>query len=297
MNFKGWKALISERFPQTSYGPLIVVFALANASFGARPSDLAPTSLVWALLLSLSMFLRLRLFDELKVFALDRVINPTRPLARGALSNDEVKVGIFFLIVCEALLFIFIAPQNLHFWLAALAYSLLMYNEFFLSKFLAPLLTTYAVSHTFVSTLMGAAIWSLLRSENMSFNPQMLPFFLGNWFLFNLFEFARKSFSPSEERDNVASYTKVFGIKGAALLSFSQVGLFGYFAIHQSRVMAPSAFLPFLYFLISAYFLISVLFGFLPTERNARLFRNLTGVFLLCFYLWILAQQQWGVAT
>lgn len=175
-------------------------------------------------LVSLFFFFRMRLFDEIKDYDIDLVINPTRPLARGLLSVALVRKTIIFLIALEVLLaFSFGLVPGL-IYTGAVFYSLLMFKEFFIGDYLRPHLTTYAVTHTIVVALLGYAVMSLSLAQTAHKIPAAAPWFLlSHWFIFNLFEFARKTFGPDEERSDVPSYSKIFTLRGAYLLSLSQV--------------------------------------------------------------------------
>jgi 4-hydroxybenzoate polyprenyltransferase len=106
----------------------------------------------------------------------------------------------------------------------AVAYSVLMYREFFIGRWLRPHLTLYAVVHTLVASLLGWSIAVTIAPQApWTLAPPVLAFGLVNWMLFNVFEFARKTFAPVEERDRVDSYSKVFGPAGAGWLTVSQI--------------------------------------------------------------------------
>ncbi len=80
--------------------------------------------------------------------------------------------------------------------------------------------------HTYVSVLLGFSLslhW--LGRSGLSLPLQNFLFLFVNWGFFNLFEFARKTFSSQEERPNVESYSKVFSLPGAVVLSWTQVVL------------------------------------------------------------------------
>ena len=68
------------------------------------------------------------------------------------------------------------------------------------------------------------ALYGLSHSieVHMAFYPSFYLTGLMYWCIFNLFEFARKTFAPSEERQGVESYSSLFGIAGAVILSISQ---------------------------------------------------------------------------
>jgi 4-hydroxybenzoate polyprenyltransferase len=280
-----WLILIKERFSPASYIPMILAFTAANGLYLAKAAHYNFESIrfAFALILMLSFFFRMRCFDEIKDYEVDLKINPTRPLARGVLTIAQVKKGLFFMILFELLLSAYLGfwPFVIH--ALAILYSLLMYEEFFIGDLLRPHLTIYAVSHTFVSVLLGISAATAITNFNLQkITFSDISFFLMNWAFFNLFEFARKTFAPTEERANVPSYSNIFKPFGAWLLSWSQV-IVGILLVALS-IKDSSHF----YWLLTAavvYTLISLGYVFKPQEKMAKIFRNITGSYLLLHYI------------
>lgn len=228
-----WFVFIKERFKPLEYLPLIVLFVGANILFAGKYFTLGiePLALAKIGIMTLCFFFRMRLFDEIKDYEIDLVINPHRPLARGLLTVDKVKKGILALIAFELALGFSFGMVPALVYVFAIFYSLMMYEEFFIGDLIRPHLTTYAIAHTIVVAMLGFAIMSLASIETIfSFDRNVFYFLISHWFVFNLFEFARKTFDKDEERENVPSYSKIFTLKGACLLSLSQI-LFAQVAI------------------------------------------------------------------
>jgi len=282
---RNWWILIKERFSPVSYVPMILLFTGANGLYMSKSlaMEFSWQRYALVLLLMLSFFFRMRCFDEIKDYEVDLKINPTRPLARGVLSVPQVKKGLIVMILFEMILSatMGIWPFVVH--TIAIFYSLLMYEEFFIGDLLRPYLTTYAVSHTFVSVLLGAS--SAVAMTNLSpdkiTNTQIL-FFLMNWAFFNLFEFARKTFALSEERPKVASYSNIFTPRGAWFLSWSQV-VAGVVLVHYSLIDQQR--FSWIFAGAVVYTLISLVYAVRPKAETARIFRNLTGIYLLAHYI------------
>ncbi len=278
---KGLKAIIIERFHPAQYLPMILLFTLAN-TFYFQFSGLSTVNnnlLVLTGLIMLSAFFRLRLFDEIKDYETDLKVNPTRPLARGAISIAETRTIIFLFILFEIILCSFLGLAAVLIHAFTILYSLLMFEEFFIGKFLRPHLTTYAVTHTFISTLLGVSAACLATGLQITSLPSnVLLFFLMNWCYFNLFEFARKTFSQDEERPNVDSYSSLFKPFGAGLLSLSQVilglALLTYLLADSQLLIIAGL----MYSVFCFFYMIK------PTAGSAKLFRNITGVYLLAHY-------------
>ncbi|MBV2169243.1 MAG: UbiA family prenyltransferase [Bdellovibrio sp.] len=260
---------------------MIFLFTWANGLYlttsTGSPWNWPRFAIVFVLLLS--FFFRMRLFDEIKDYEVDLKVNPTRPLARGILSVSQVKKALFILILFELVVAgsLGLNPFLIH--ALAIGYSLLMYEEFFIGDWLRPHLTTYAVTHTFVSTLLGLSSAVAMTGMELTKLPSSaLLFFLMNWAFFNLFEFARKTFAPSEERNHVPSYSNIFGCTGALLLSLSQ-------ALAGVLLIYPYDSNHLLFAAMALYMIASLSYALLRTEKAARFFRGLSGVYLLLHYI------------
>lgn len=280
-----WLIFIKERFSPAAYLPMILVFTASHGAYLKHTQSWSFSLSLWGYVtvFIFSFFLRMRLFDEIKDYEVDLKINPTRPLARGLLRISEVKRALLFLIVLELVMTWNLGPVPFFLHAAAIGYSLMMYEEFFIGDFLRPHLTTYAVTHTFVCSLLGISTLSSLGSLNFSnYQKPLLAFVLMNWFYFNLFEFARKTWAASEERESVQSYSKIFGLWGSLVLCLSQVAI-GLLLLTQSE-LAPATFDKVLIAAI-VYGLLSLIFPLRATPRTASFFRGLTGVYLLTHYL------------
>ena len=220
-----WWQFTKERFEPRSHAVMIAFFVIIHAVaagqiLGAR---ITGPRFVLAIVLAVLFFFKLRLYDEIKDYETDLEFNPGRPLARGLLSLGHVRIAIKVVIASEILVLIALGPVALLSGVLAIAYSLLMYREFFIGQWLRPRLTSYAVSHTIVCSFLSAALLAALsESSPVAWEWSAWAFILANWFLFNIFEFGRKTFATVEERDRVSSYSKIFGAAGAVVLVMVQ---------------------------------------------------------------------------
>ena len=296
--FRKWAIFARERFPLGSHLVMVAAFTVGNLKLAQHfsPAEslvsfkepLFQADFFLLALLALLFFFRLRLFDEIKDYEVDLKVNPTRPLARGLISVKEAKNAVGCVLALELVTcFLLNGIFGIFFHLPAIAYSFLMYREFFIGNFLRPRLTTYAVLHTYVSVLLGFSLslhW--LGHSGLSLPLQNFLFLFVNWGFFNLFEFARKTFSPQEERPNVESYSKVFSLPGAVLLSWSQVVLplllLLYLGFFQNRplegnVLATIAFV--LTIATGIYFILK------RSTSSAKIFRLGVSLYLILGYL------------
>ena len=273
-----WLTFTKERFKPFEYLPLIFLFVGVNYLFSRALSglELSFPALIILAILGVSFFFRMRLFDEIKDYEVDLVINPTRPLARGLITVSQMKKAILFFILLEITLAMTLGWPTSLLYIAAIFYSLLMYEEFFIGDWLRPKLTTYAMSHTIVVTLLGFAL-ICANLGMMTFQSPAIPvFLLSHWFIFNLFEFARKTFDAAEERANVPSYSKIFSLKGAYLLSASQV-LLSLVLLFQLRQLFQVRWL----LVIATLYVLAILpMIFFPKKFPAKSFRTLSTVYM-----------------
>lgn len=280
---QNWWIFTKERFPLSSHIPMVGLFTLGNMAVTQHLTRTEGGYFNFHCMFALAFlfFFRLRCFDEIKDYEVDLKVNPTRPLARGILSIAQVKAMIGVLSVLELLLAFRAGRGPLIVHAVAMAYSFLMYKEFFIGKHLRPHLTSYAVTHTFVSMLLG---WSIAAQTTGFANETMLKSvaWIGpiNWALFNLFEFARKTFAPDEERPHVESYSSLFGTLGAVLLSLSQVLaallVLWLMPMDGFAIQAVCALIP----LLAGLYLVAR-----KSKGSAGLFRGVTGAYLLLFYI------------
>lgn len=285
---RAWLTLIKERFSPFTYLPMIILFVAGNGLYLARNENFPfqQERFILTLCIIASAFFRLRLFDEIKDYEVDVRINPTRPLARGVLSIKQVRSGIALCLLFELLLAWFLGPWAFWTHVIAIFFSLLMFEEFFIGDLLRPHLTTYAITHTFVSVLLGVSSAVLLTNANpMDFHLFHWLFFLSNWAFFNLFEFARKTYSHKEERPTVPSYSKIFGITGAWFLSISEalIGLLLIWTTLRNPLNVVRNY-ELLVAIFAIYFVFTLPYLVFSKEKQAQLFRGITGIYLLAHY-------------
>ena len=286
-----WWQFALERFEPVSHFTMIVVFLLvhillARSIFNLRISVLPIVCLFVA---TTAFYFKLRLYDEVKDYELDVVINKKRPLPRGLLNHQDMYLGMVICIAIEAVLFATQGVEGLLSIFITIGYSLLMFKEFFIKDIIRPHLTTYAMLHTIVTSFLSITIFSFLSTESFYqtlTNKDCIYFALANWMLFNIFEFGRKTFAPSEERPNVDTYSSLFGKWGATLLVLSQAIIAHFLVLNISFIR--NSFLEwshgFLFF-----FLILVSLQYINSDEveKAKRYRMMSSVYIIIFYVTI----------
>lgn len=284
-----WWIFTKERFAPTSHMAMIVVFLFAHLLVINAVKSVRAT--FWQDILLLigvtAFYFKLRLYDEVKDYELDVVINKHRPLPRGLLNHQDMYSGMITCIGIEIFTFSLMGFNALVGIFIAIAYSLLMYKEFFIKEKIRPHLTTYALLHTIVTSVLSFAIFSFLSQEsiiNLVQNKTLLSFAILNWLLFNIFEFGRKTFSTTEERDQVDTYSSLFGRTGAVLMVVSQALI-----AHLLTLNLAGTNKNVLIFMSSLLFIILILISIFYIIKNtiptAKIYRHFSSAYIILFYL------------
>lgn len=230
-----WTTFIQERFDPISHFVMIALFVYAHylVADASKYVKVAPHLIIYVGLGTAVFFMKLRLYDEIKDYDVDVAKNPNRPLPRGLLEHFDVKKAIELCIILEVIFFTSCGMPAFTAILLAVAYSLLMYKEFFIPKLIRPHLTTYATSHTVVTFFLSIAIFSALSKFELWKMDTDFYYFSGmSWLLFNIFELGRKIYQPCEEREGVDTYSSIWGKFGAVCLVIGQAIIASYLALH-----------------------------------------------------------------
>jgi 4-hydroxybenzoate polyprenyltransferase len=100
-----------------------------------------------------------------------------------------------------------------------------------------------------------------------------------NWSLFNLYEFARKTFAPAEERERVDSYSSLYGVLIAVSLTIMAAVtgiIFAFFILWNGLQLYLPGFL--VLFAAGNYLMIT------RSVHGARLFRYVAGGYIIYFF-------------
>jgi 4-hydroxybenzoate polyprenyltransferase len=217
-------AYVRERFPPVGNGLLIVSYYSSNQFLAnvlttpGEPVRYTMHSLLGALVI-LAAFFHLRVFDEHKDFEQDSRHYPERVLQRGLVTLHDLRRLAVIAIGLE------LALCALRGWPAlvalgiALGYSLLMLKEFFAGTWLRRRFLLYTGSHMMIMPLLALVIYSFATGRHPWEAPGWfwVYAFVGFFVTLN-WEISRKIRSPEQEIEGVDSYTKSFGLYGAAYL-------------------------------------------------------------------------------
>lgn len=289
---QNWWQFTKERFEPRSHITMIIVFLAAHILIANSISS-AKVNFTDILLLFigvLSFYFKLRLYDEVKDFDLDVIINQHRPLPRGLLHHRDMYIGMILCIFIEILTFSSRGTAPLLAMILAISYSLIMFKEFFMAEKIRPYLTSYALIHTIVTTFLSFAIFSFLTKMSLFEvvkNPSLLFFSLANWLLFNIFEFGRKTFASSEERLNVDTYSSLFGRTGAVILVATQALMAHFLSLYIVGTNLKILFPGFAILLLLLTFL-SIRYIVTDHQSAAKHYRVFSSIYIVVFYIIII---------
>lgn len=293
--FSRWFTFLTERFEPVGTTLTIAAFFGANVFAATDKASIAAGGMLrilGGLALVWLVFLHMRLFDEVKDYAVDIQYNPKRPLARGLISLGEFGFVTFLVILSEITIAAFLGRASFTVYAMLLAFTLLMRMEFFVGDWLRPKLESYAISHTFSASLLGltsgVAVTGIFPFD---MNRFFIIFALSNWFIFNVFEFGRKTFASEEERDGVDSYSIRLRPFGAFLLLFINLAI-GVALCFYSASLKFGTIPGFLSISISILVLLvsgtGIWYSMNPVIRQAKVFRGSVTFFLLAYHVAVL---------
>jgi len=288
-----WAGFIRERFPLLVHLPLVLAFGGGNLVVALQVSGNQPGAdrVVTILAVTLLFFFRLRLFDELKDHDTDLTEHPERPLPRGLVSTAEAMRVAAGGLILEGATILFLGWAATAGWALAALYSLLMYREFFCGRWLRPKMELYALTHTLVAGGLGGFIaCAATGTAPWNLPAAVMTFALVNWSVFNVFEFARKTYGKGESDGRAETYSERLGPVGAVLLSLGWAGLAVILTGYLFPKLLPTSWIwPTRLLLLGPPVLGSVYYLLRPQRNEARFFRAVFSAFLLVFYAVLIA--------
>ena len=289
---RNFLAYLNERFPPIANVLLILTYYSSNQFLAFALTEPGPVMHYdrWSflgMLMLVSFFFHIRVFDEHKDYEEDCLHYPNRVLQRGLVTLRDLKIAGAIAIATQLILVLARGPQATVAWAIAFGFTLLMLREFFARELLKRHFLLYATSHMLVMPLLSLLVFSFAtRRWPWEAPPWFWVYaFVGFFVTFN-WEVSRKIRAPEEEREGVDSYTKIFGTFGAAYV----VLLIR--AVDTALVAAVGWHLGFrAWFYAALVALYAVcLFGFFqyrfrPTPRHAKMMEVYAGMYMIVFDL------------
>ena len=216
-------AYTSERFPLTPYATGTTLFffsaylmAQASNDGGIRIGSYTVAGLLTVFL----VFFQLRIMDEFKDEQHDARYHPRRPVPRGLVTLRELRFVGLAVVGAQVALNVWLGLPTFLTYLALLAFSLLMYREFFVSGWLRQRMMTYTLSHMFIIPSIAAYVYVLATSPLDGRQNAEFVWFLVLSFLVGLvLEIGRKVRAPEDETEAADTYSSRLGATRVADLS------------------------------------------------------------------------------
>ncbi len=283
-------AYLNERFPPLGNVLLILTYFSSNQFLATalttpgRPMHYDRWSLLGMLML-VCFFFHIRVFDEHKDYEDDCRHYPQRILQRGLVTLRQLKIAAAIAIATQIVIAAARGPQAFTAWAIAFGFTLLMLREFFVPEFLKRHFLLYAVSHMLVMPLLALLVFSFVTRRWPWEAPPWfcLYAFVGFFVTFN-WEVSRKIRAPEDEIEGVDSYTKIFGLFGAAYVVLAiraiDTGLVAAVGHHLGVSAWFYAALLALYLVCLAGFF---QYRFRPTRRHAKMMEIYASAYMIVF--------------
>lgn len=221
---KNFWAYLQERFPLQAHGVLIASYFTANylLARGATLQAGEPLEISWRFpagcIVMLFMFFHMRVIDEHKDYEQDRIVHPQRVLSRGLITLSGLRGVGLFVIAVELIFSALFGLSAFAMCCALLAFSWLIYKEFYIGEILSKHLLANAFLHLLVMPLYSLFVFTVAVNQFPWSAP--LPMLLYAWVSYGVglaFELARKTRAPADERPGLITYSRVMGPYPSAL--------------------------------------------------------------------------------
>lgn len=218
-----WWIYQQQRFPLLLNGLLVAIFAagMLGGSRLLRGAEglPAPELLLGAWLTTLLFFLQIRVADEYKDAANDRLHRPYLPVPRGLVRLNELARLAGGAALLQFSLVLLLAPGLLPWLLLVWAFLGLMRIEFGLPRWLNAHPLVYTISHMLIMPLIALYLSAWDWQSAGQLPPRGLGWLLGLSFANGLLiEIGRKLRGPEAEEPGVVSYSALWGARRAALI-------------------------------------------------------------------------------
>ncbi|WP_347159397.1 UbiA family prenyltransferase [Pontibacter chitinilyticus] len=287
-------AYFKERFPVINMALFAILFLTVQAVASTFASATVPFAFTWkdglGIVATISFFYRLRVFDEIKDYALDALNHPQRVLQSGRVSIKQLIVLAGLGAVLELVWAGMMGVPTFVCWGLAVGYSLLMRYEFFSSSFLQKRLVLYAITHMLIMPLVILWIWSAYVQDYGLSTTFMLLAMLSLLGGFS-FELARKIHAQEAERELVDSYSKSMGYV-AAIVSVLVILLLGVLVQSYLLWMLEARLWPFVLLgLLYLATLVLYLFSIRkPQEKTLKQAEGFVSLFMLVSYVSLIVE-------
>lgn len=218
----------AERFPLAKTAPLLAVFSAASLAVSAELAGRSlpgPGAFLAGFVVAMALFFQMRVCDECKDLADDRLYRPERPIPRGLVSlRLIVSLGVASAPVAALAVWLWHPPAL---WLLALvwAWLLAMSLEFGVPEWLKARPILYLISHMAIMPLIDLLLTGLEWLPGGGAAPGLILFLALSFVNGCVLEIGRKLWAPESEIAGVDTYSGLWGPRRAASVWIGCVAL------------------------------------------------------------------------
>jgi 4-hydroxybenzoate polyprenyltransferase len=210
-----------ERFPLAKTAPLLAVFSAASICVSAELADRpmpGPGAFLAGFVIAMALFFQMRVCDECKDLADDRLYRPDRPIPRGLVSlRLIVSLGLATVPITALAAWLWHPPVL---WLLALVWAWLiaMSFEFGVPDWLKARPVIYLVSHMAIMPLIDLLLTGLEWVPGGGAAAGLWMFLALSFVNGCVLEIGRKLWAPENEIVGVDTYSRLWGPRRAAAI-------------------------------------------------------------------------------
>ena len=214
--FKKWYTYQKERFPVLTYGFYILCLTFATFFYNTKMLEIKSNvgTFIVMFVVAFLQFLMVRIIDEFKDYEEDKKYRPYRPVPRGLIKLQELRVLFVICVVLQLGLTLILNPISVLFLLILWVVFVLMTKSFFMKKIVDKhILLEVALDEVMLPVLI-LYLASFIKIDMTILWRLLLLTYVVSWII----EIARKVRCKKDEEKGVKTYTAVFGIPKATIL-------------------------------------------------------------------------------
>ena len=214
--FKKWYTYQKERFPVLVYGLYILCLTFATFFYNTKMLEIESSVGVFIVMFVVAFlqFLMVRIIDEFKDYDEDKKYRPYRPVPRGLIKLQELRVLFVICVVIQLALTLIVNPFSFIFLLVLWIVFILMTKGFFIKKVLDKHILLEVAFDEIMLPVMILYLASFIKIDMSILWRLLLLSYVVSWII----EIARKVRCKKDEEKGVKTYTAVFGIPKACVL-------------------------------------------------------------------------------
>ena len=214
--FKKWYTYQKERFPVPVYGLYILCLTFATFFYNTKMLEIESSVGIFIVMFVVAFlqFLMVRIIDEFKDYDEDKKYRPYRPVPRGLIKLQELRVLFVICVLIQLILTLIVNPFSFIFLIVLWIVFILMTKGFFIKKVLDKHILLEVAFDEIMLPVMILYLASFIKIDMSILWRLLLLSYVVSWII----EIARKVRCKKDEEKGVKTYTAVFGIPKATIL-------------------------------------------------------------------------------